>query len=269
MPIAEANGQRLYYEVHGDGEPLLCVMGLGSDTLSWTLQVPAWSERYRTVVFDNRDVGRSSHADGPYEVTDMAADALALADALELDAFHLVGLSLGGAIAQEMALAAPDRVRTLTLCVTYGGAGAWGVRRGRVWGGIRRRQSFEEHVDNLILLCFSERFLENEEQAEALRTIILANPNPQPAEAFLRQLDAGSRHEARDRLGGLTMPVHVIGAERDMLVPRWKSDEIAELVPGARYTLIEGSGHAVNVEAAQELNAAVLDFVAEHAPAPA
>ena len=97
MPITEANGQTLYYEIHGEGEPLLCVMGLSADVLAWTLQIPAFSAGHLTIVFDNRDVGRSSMADGPYEIADMARDTLALADALELDSFHLLGASMGGA----------------------------------------------------------------------------------------------------------------------------------------------------------------------------
>ena len=109
MPTVEANGQTLYYEDHGGGEPLVCVMGLAADIQAWALQVPAFSAAHRTIVFDNRDVGRSSEADGPYEIADMARDALALADALELESFHLLGYSMGGAIAQEMACQAPER----------------------------------------------------------------------------------------------------------------------------------------------------------------
>ena len=85
MPFSEANGQRLYYEIHGEGEPLLCVMGLGADHLAWALQLPSWSTKFQTIIFDNRDVGQSSYADAPYAVTDMAADTLALADDLGLD----------------------------------------------------------------------------------------------------------------------------------------------------------------------------------------
>src|SRR3954447_11636192 len=135
MPTAEVNGQTLYYELHGEeGEPLLAVMGLAANTLAWTLQMQQFGERHRAVFFDNRDVGQSSMADGPYEIADMAKDALALADALELESFHLVGVSMGGAIAQELAVAAPERVRTLTLAVTFAAGGAWAVKLGEVWG---------------------------------------------------------------------------------------------------------------------------------------
>jgi 3-oxoadipate enol-lactonase len=269
MPTSEANGQTIYYEVHGDGEPLLCVMGLAADTLAWALQVPAFSAQHRTVVFDNRDVGRSSLAEGSYEIADMAHDALALADALELDSFHLLGVSMGGAIAQEMAVTAPERVRTLTLAVTFAAGGRWAQTLNRLWGARVQHMSREERVDELMLLCLSEAFFENAEGVAWLRDLMLKNPHPQPPEAFARQLDASSRHDARDRLGTLTMPTRVIGAEHDILVPVWKSREVAALIPGAQLTVLDACPHGLNLERAEEFNRAVLEFTAEPATAPA
>lgn len=265
MPVAEVNGQSLYYEVKGEGEPLLCVQGLSADHHAWMNQVPAFSERFRTIVFDNRDVGRSSYADGPYEVTDMAADTMALADELGLDSFHLLGISLGGTISQEVALAIPERVRTLTLCATWPRSGGWGPIRARTWGAAVMRRSREERADEMLLLTLTEDFFEDPERVERARQMILANPNPQQPEAFVRQLEAGSRHDAADRLPNLGMPVHVIGAEQDMLVPVWKSRHVAELIPGARLTVIEGATHGFNMQHPQEFNRAVLEFVEAHA----
>jgi pimeloyl-ACP methyl ester carboxylesterase len=278
MPTIEANGQRLYYEDHPAGddagrqalatsEPLLGVAGLSADTLVWALQVPAFSSRHRTVIFDNRDAGQSSMADGPYEIADLAQDALALADALELGTFHLLGVSMGGAIAQEMALAAPERVRTLTLAVTYASGSSWTRKLSEVWGSRVRKLTFEEHVDELMLLNHSEEFFENAGAVEYVRGVMLENPHPQPAEAFARQLHAASRHDARDRLSSLSMPVHVIGAEHDLLVPVWKAREVASLIPGAKLTVIEGAPHGAPIERAEEFNDAVLDFIAQPAPA--
>src|SRR3954453_4996929 len=267
MPTAEVNGQTLYYEVHGEGEPLLCVMGLAANTLAWALQVQAFAERHRTVIFDNRDVGQSSEASEQYQIRDMAQDTLALADALELDSFHLLGYSMGGAISQELALTAPGRVRTLTLAVTYAGTGNWGRKLSEIWGARRQRASREEHIDELMLLTLSEEFFENEEGANYLRTMMLSDPNPQPPEAFARQLGPPRRHDGRDRLGSLTMPVHIIGGEYDILVPIWKQRELAELIPNAKFTVLERCPHGANVERAPEFNSTVLDFVAEHTPA--
>ena len=268
MPTTEANGQTLYYEAHGEGEPLVCVMGLAANTLAWALQVQAFAEHHRTVIFDNRDVGQSSIAEGQYEIRDMAHDTLALADALELDFFHLLGCSMGGAISQEVALSAPERVRTLTLAVTYAGTGNWGRKFSQVWGSHRQRASREEHIDELMLLTLSEDFFENEDAVAYVRGMMLDDPHPQPPEAFARQLEASRRHDSRDRLGALKMPVHVIGCEYDLLVPIWKQRELAELIPNAKLTVIERSPHGANVERAPEFNALVLDFIAEQTTAP-
>lgn len=261
MPTAEINGLTINYDVQGEGEPLLCIMGLGADSLAWALQLPAFSQHFRTVVFDNRDVGQSSHADGPYEIRDMADDARALADHLQLDSFHLLGVSMGGTIAQELALAAPERVRTLTLAFTFAGGGNWARERSRLWGAQALQSSREDHLDLLMLQCFSEAFYENPEGVEFMRNMFLANPHPQAPEAFVRQLEASARHETRDRIGSLGMPVHVIGAEHDTLVPPWKSHELAELIPGSELTILKDAPHGANWERAEEFNATVLEYI--------
>ena len=265
MPTADG----LYYEEAGEGEPLLMVMGLGTDHFGWMLQVPELSKHHRVITFDNRDVGQSKQAEGPYEVADMARDALALADHLELDTFHLLGMSMGGAIAQEIALAAPERVRTLTLAVTFPAGGAWARKLAEVWAERVHKISREGHVDELMLLNFSEAFYENEQGVEWVRGMMLQHPHPQPPEAFVRQLEACGRHDARERLGSLRVPTHVIGGELDILVPVWKSRELATLISDAQLTVLPGSPHGANVERAEEFNQAVLDFIAERAPAPA
>jgi pimeloyl-ACP methyl ester carboxylesterase len=257
MPTADG----LYYEEAGTGEPLLMVTGLGTDHHGWMLQVPEFSKHYRVVTFDNRDVGQSKQADGPYEIADMARDALALADHLELDTFHLLGMSMGGAIAQEMALLAPERLRTLTLVVTFAGGGDWAAERARLWSEIRGLIELETHLDWLLLFGMSEDFYAQPERVEYSKQLMRANPYPQSAEAFQRQVQASGRHEARDRLGRISVPTHVIGAEHDTLVPVWKSKEIADLIRGADYAVVPRAPHAVNMERAEEFNELVLGWL--------
>ena len=264
MATLEIDGRTLYYEVHGEGEPLLCVHGLTVDTLGWALQVPSFSQRHRTVIFDNRDAGQSSPAEAAYTVSDMAQDALTLADELDLQSFHLLGISMGGAIAQEVALAAPERVRTLTLAVTFPSGGAWAHSLSTVWSARVREMPRERHIDELLLLNLSEEFFENEAAVQFARDLSLQNPHPQDPEGFARQLEASSHHDASDRLPMLSMPTHVIGGERDILVPVWKSQELAELIPGARLTVLERAPHGLSMERAEEFNRLVLEFIAEH-----
>ncbi len=265
--IETSSGGTIYYEEHGEGEPLLCVHGLATDTLGWALQVPTFSQSHRTVIFDNRDVGQSAMVEEPYEVADMAQDALAVADAAGLESFHLLGISMGGAISQEIALAAPDRIRTLTLTVTFARGGAWGRELARVWSARVRALPREQHIDELLLLTLSEELFEDAAKVEFARNLALQNPNPQDPEAFARQLTASARHDALDRLPSLSMPVHVIGGEHDILVPVWRSEEIADVIPDARLTVIEKAPHGLQLERSQEFNELVLGFIAEHEPA--
>jgi pimeloyl-ACP methyl ester carboxylesterase len=251
----------LYYEEAGQGEPLLMVQGLGTDHLGWMLQVPELSKHFRVITFDNRDVGQSKQADGQYEIADMARDGLALADHLELDEFHLVGMSMGGAIAQEMALEAQERLRTLTLVVTFAGGGNWATERSRLWSEIRGLLDHETHLDWLLLYGMSEQFYEDPERVAYAKQLMRANPHAQSVEAFQRQVEASGRHETRDRLATISVPTHVIGAEHDTLVPVWKSQEIAELIPGADYSVMPRAPHALNMERAEEFNELVLGWL--------
>jgi 3-oxoadipate enol-lactonase len=262
MPHADLNGFDIHYDVHGEGDPLVCVHGLGCDRRAWALQIEPFSAGHKAVFFDNRDVGQSSLASQSYSTADMAQDVLALADRLELESFHLLGISLGGMVSQQVALAAPERVRSLTLAVTHGGVQKAGRLRGHLLGSYARHLPLEDRVDNLLYLCYTEAFFENDAMYEFMRNALLENPYPQPAEAFARQAEAGAHHDVRDRLGELAMPVHVIGAERDLMIPVWKSRELASLIPGCSLTIIDGQGHGVMWEAAEEFNSAVMEFLA-------
>ena len=174
-----------------------------------------------------------------------------------------MGISMGGAISQEVALAAPDRVRTLTLAMSWPGDGHFGRVRGRLMANAAMRTPREEHIEQLLLVCLSEEAFADPERIAYFRNMVLDSPHPQSVEAFARQAQAVGGHEARDRLGGLTMPTHVIGAERDLMIPVWKARELAEAIPGARFTMLRRGTHAVNLEQAEEFNRVVLAFFDE------
>ena len=262
MPSAELNGLEIFYDVHGEGDPLLCVHGLACDRRAWAMQIEPFSQRYKMVIFDNRDVGQSGQAGADYSTADMAQDVLALADHLELETFHLLGISLGGMVSQQVALAAPERVRTLTLAVTHGGVQEAGRLRGHLLGAYARHLPREDQIDNLLYLCYTEAFFEDEEMFQFMRTALLENPYPQAPEGFARQAAAGAQHDVRDRLHELTMPVHVIGAERDIMIPVWKSEELASHIPGSKFTIIPRQGHGVMWEGSEQFNTAVTEFLA-------
>lgn len=264
VPYADIDAGRLYYEQHGHGEPLLCIQGLALDVSGWRPQIPAFARRHQVTVFDNRDVGRSFYATAPYDIPSLAADAVALADLLGLERFHVLGSSMGGAIAQELALGHPERVLSLTVSVSYGGNGRLGRERTRLALAGAEHQSDDERAAALMVATLSEQtFEELGDQLGAMGEMVQSYPHRQRREGYLRQLQASATHEARDRLPGLRLPVHVIGAEQDAFVPVWKSKELAGLIPGARLSIIAGAAHAVNLERSAEYNTLVLDFLAQ------
>ena len=266
MPFADVNGVRLFHTEQGDGEPLLCVMGLASDSQGWGLQSEALSESFRVIVFDNRDVGRSTQCDADYDIADLADDAIGLADHLGLETFHLLGISLGSCVAQRVALKIGARIRTLTLAATWAGtAPAYSEMRARVWEREVRRCTTEEWLEEMMLLTLSENVFETHEGVDTMKKMALENPHPQSTDGLIRQIRSMSRHDVRDRLTELDMPVHVIAGDRDVLIPPWKSEEVAEHVTGSTLTILRGIGHSMNLERAEQFNDVVLSWLREQA----
>ena len=155
--------------------------------------------------------------------------------------FHLLGVSMGGAIAQEIALQAPGRVRTLTLAVTFSTGGDYSRRLAEVWGARVRQISHEQHIDELMLMNHSEEFYENPDMIQFIRTAMLQNPHPPPAEGLCRQL-AGLQLPRRTQPSGLAHDAYARDRrERDILVPIWKSQEIAAAIPTRSWTCSRSS----------------------------
>lgn len=265
--VWHVNGLDLYVEDHDAhaSEPLLCVAGIGMSVHAWQFQVAAWELHYRTIVFDNRDIGRSTIVRTSYTVRDLARDVLALADALGLERFHLLGYSLGGAVAQEVALAAPQRVRTLTLCVTYASASRWLQREVSLWAARVQSEPLETRIEELLLACVTEEYYDSF-MFQLVRAELLGEQPAQPAEAFARQLLAVGTHRPLVPLAALaSLPVHVIGGERDLLLPVWKSQQLAAAIPGSTLTVIPRAPHALSIERFLDFNPAVTAFLAAHA----
>ena len=266
-----ANGQELYFEVHGEGPPLVLVMGIGYDATLWTLaQVPALSQRFQVVIFDNRDVGRSSKAVAPYTIADMADDVAALMDALAIERAHLLGLSMGGMIAQEFALRHADRLHRLVLS----GCGAAPARVAfdpiRTWNWVKANdKSGEVFACQQFIWLFSTAFLRNKEAVQQTISMLTSNPNPVGPEGYNRQAQAYLRYDALDRLADLKSPTLVIVGEQDLLTPPWICREVADRTPGSQFEIIKGDGssHVVPIERPDEFNHLVTRFLVASEPA--
>jgi pimeloyl-ACP methyl ester carboxylesterase len=268
MPKVRVNGIELHYVEAGAGEPLLLIMGFGGDHLAWAFQVPAFSARYRVISFDNRGAGQSSVPDEPYSTRMMAADAVGLLDALGIERAHVLGASMGGMIAQELALNHPGRVRSLQLHCTYARPDGYLLALMDAWRGIRSKATPEEWLRTVVLWLFAPvTFAQRPEFIETVIQTGLANPHPFSLTGFLRQGDAVRGHDALDRLPGLGCPTLVSVAEQDILVPPRFAREVAAAIPKAELRLIEDAAHAYFWERADVFNAMCLDFLARHGAA--
>ena len=246
MPRLAVGGTELYYERRGDGAPLLLIQGLGANALHWGEPLLAALERdHELVVYDNRGAGRSAPLDGADLTTaGMAADALGLLDGLDLERVHVMGISMGGMVAQELALAQPGRVASLTLgCTSCGGtqsrATDQAVIRALTAAVLSRDQ------DRMLRTGFEfvvSRAYAND-PAHYAAFVAAARNHPPDIPLLMGQQAAVVAHDSYARLRGLTVPTLVLHGTADQLLAAVNGDLVASLIPGARLELLEGAGH--------------------------
>lgn len=262
MATTKINNIEIYYEVHGNGEPLLLIMGLGANATAWIMQIDEFA-RHRTVIaFDNRDAGRSQRATGPYTMKQMAADALALMDHLQVESADVFGMSMGGMIAQELTLEAPHRVRNLILGGTMAGgpkAVMPGMTLVQQWlsvGALPREQAFEAGLKFL----YSEPFIQRNKD-RLLNHALKNAPLVSPPDALQRQIMAVLSFNVHDHLHEIQSPTLVLTGTDDKIVPSANSRIIAQSIRTSHLVEYEGAGHGFLVERHEETNAHVIEFL--------
>jgi pimeloyl-ACP methyl ester carboxylesterase len=264
VPKVNANGIVIAYEEQGSGEPLVLLGGFAMTKESWIWQMDALSHHLRVIAMDNRGVGESTVPAEPFTIADMAADAIGLLDALSIPAAHVFGVSMGGLIAQTLALDYPERVKKAALgCTTHGGRHA--VQPQPEVMAILAKAADpaitpEQAVRMRLPILFTERFLREEvERREAyVRNASDYAPTPRGAGGQMRAM---SRFNVRDRLGEIRAPVLVITGIEDRMMPSENSRLLAEAIPGARLHMVEGAGHAFYQEKPDEVNRVLLEFL--------
>ncbi|MDX9719778.1 MAG: alpha/beta hydrolase [Myxococcota bacterium] len=278
MAYLERNGRRLHFELDGSqGSPVLMLMGFGMSIKGWLRQRPALASSHRLVLLDNAGIGGS---DPPprrrWSMRDMAADALTLVDALELPSVHVVGVSMGGMIAQQLALDAPERVRSLSLVVTHpGGRFLLPPLRGlRLFaqlnflpiGRLARSPKLSNSpdgakpVDTLLELLFPMPYIES--RREELQRLFSYPPSP--AATRLSQLWAVLAHQPGARLSLLSaIPSLVVGAAKDVLIEPKASEVLASRINAQRFVLMPQAGHGVMFQCHEALNRHLLEHFAE------
>ncbi|MGH2608516.1 MAG: alpha/beta fold hydrolase [Tepidiformaceae bacterium] len=267
MPTAPIRDILTYYEEAGSGDPLILIMGISGDLQGWAFQVPALSKHFRVISFDNRGAGRTSAPDRPYTIAGMAEDVAALMDHLGIAKAHILGYSMGGYIAQALALAHPDKVDRLILLSTAPGVDGFGRAVVRSLVDIRRSNlSREQFVRAMAPWLYSADLLDDDDRLRRSILNSVNNPYAQQDHAFLRQAEAILGWDIDGRHGDIKQQTLVACGTEDILVPSRNSEKLAAVLPNASLKLLNG-GHVGVIEYANEYNAAFLEFLGAAVPA--
>jgi 3-oxoadipate enol-lactonase len=264
MPIAHVNGIDVNYRLDGDGEEtIVLVNGLADDLETWVFQIDALvGAGYRVLRFDNRGVGSSAAPAGPYTTALFAEDTKALVDELGLSDFHLVGVSMGGMIAQEYAIANSGDLRSLTLACTYAAPGPFCSRMFSMWADLAPQLGVPFVMRDVTLWAFTVPFFE--EREEELKEFEAAMADlPQSLDAYLAQLSSIQTHDATSRLDRIGVPTLVLAGEEDILIPVRLSQRLHAGITGAEWKTTKG-GHACLWEHPAEFNKALIEFLDAH-----
>ena len=253
----------MYYEVHGHGEPLLLIMGLGGHSLDWGWILPQrLADRYKVILFDNRGAGRSDQPAGPFTIEQMTSDTVGLMDTLGIERAHIFGGSMGGMIALQMALDYPKRVDKLVLGATTAGG------RSRTFPPTEIQKYFYPRLDLSAhdylqwtsSVCYPQEFIDA--HPDIVEKKIQANlAYPCTLASYMAQLEAFTAFDVDQRLGTIRAPAMVIIGKQDLLIPPPNSFQIAQNIPGAQIRVIEGAGHIFWISHPEETLSIVTEFL--------
>ncbi len=264
MPFADIGSLTLYYEVFGEGreESLVLINGLGSDHREWLYQVPVFKKHFQVVTFDNRGTGVSGTPPGPYTTDQMAGDVDGLMESLGIERAHILGVSMGGLIAQKVAVLYPERVNHLVLaCAAVGGEESIKPSAEAMEAFVSFNQEDPEgSLKKMLPYLYTGEFIQREDP-EIDRFIRFALNKPQNQEGYMSQLAAISSHSSFRELLRIKAETLVITGGEDRLIPPQNSHILAEGIPRAHLTILPGAPHRLFAEGWDKFNGKILEFL--------
>jgi len=247
MPTVNANDINIYYEIHGEGEPLLMIQGYSFNSGHWMTLAPEMAKDYRAIIFDNRGTGRTDKPEPPYTMKMMAADASGLLDAIGIDKANVFGVSMGSMIAQEFALNYPDKVINLILgCSNCGGKESvipTPEALAFLFNPEMAKFSVEERARATAPWVWTQDFVDSHPEAVDALVAVTAK-YPTPTNGFNGHATAIASHDTCDRLHQIKVPTLVIVGDSDRLIPPENSKIIASKIQGAELVVLKNAGHA-------------------------
>jgi 3-oxoadipate enol-lactonase len=269
MPHVDVDGRRLHYIRQGAGEPLLLIQGMSANHLHWGDDfLGLLRDDFDLIAYDHRGIGHSDRVGEPFTVAQLAQDAAGVLDELHLESVHVMGISMGGMVAQELALAQPERVRTLTLGCTYcGGDGSrtTDVAIVQRLGELFMTGRTEEALRYGFQVNVSPAYAQDPAHYEQVTRI--AADLPASLDILMLQMQAIAAHDTSERLPGISIPTLVVHGSEDQMLPADNGRMIAERIPGARLEVLEGVGHAFWWERPEQVAQMLRDHAATAAAA--
>ena len=263
MPYAYANGIKLYYEERGTGDPLLLIMGITAPGSVWEKHVAHWEPHFRCILFDNRGVGQSDKPAGPYTSAQLADDSAGLLDALNIPSARVVGVSMGGIIAQQLALRHPEQVQSMVLMCPWARCDRPGKAIFRHMMHAKRLRP-EEFTNFMQLLIYHPSSWDNDTLYQELiagQRVAAMDPFPQPLHGLEGQAHACMDHNVLADLPKIRQPCLVIGGEDDCFVPAARVREVADAIPNAELHLYEQAAHVFHWEKLNDFNPRALRWL--------
>ena len=255
-------GVSLYYEWHGpdEGIPVVFIRGTGADSSRWMPQVDEYSRRFPCLIFDNRGCGKSDSTPGEYTVASMAEDTLALLDSLGVERAHVVGLSLGGAIAQQITLERPQLVVTLQLHATWGRTEGYAKWYFDLAARLLDSGGMSLYYSTMIMFLFPPDFFTDQSEAAA-RILADMEQNASPIDGMRGQLHANRTHDCLDRLREISVPTLITVGELDMCLPPSYSRQLHERIPSSELMVFSGGSHLFGLQDPATFNSVTLGWL--------
>lgn len=262
MPKVKLNNVSFYYEIHGKGKPFLLIAGLGSDSSSWLSVAKAFSAHFQTIIFDNRGCGRSSTTNKRYAISDMAEDVIRLLDYLKIKQAYALGHSMGGYIAQELAINYPERISKLILASTA----PISSKRNNLffkdmYKQLKQKGCSKEWFNKWAVWLFSPKLLKDNAFIDTFVDGAVNYPYQQKAEGFKSQVDALLSFDVRDKIARIKAKTLILAGKNDILITPRESMVLAKNIHGSVFRLLNGVAHSMHIENPKLFTSAVLKFL--------
>jgi len=265
MSFADSNGTKIYYQVRGAGDPLVLLMGFGADGDVWELHANEYEKHFQCIILDNRGVGKSDQPVGPYTTKMMAEDTVAVMDHAGIAQAKVAGISMGGAIAQELALNHPERVSQLVLISTWPKFNNYAATVYENLKKLRVTSNPADFMELLQLWIFAPPYYnEGLQDLKEGQHSAASNTSPQTQAGFEGQLDACIHHNTVGRLAEIQVPTLITVGEMDIFTPPVFSEILRDGIKGSEYVTFPTGGHVHHWEDLERFNKITIDFLSQN-----